>query len=88
MPRFKEGDLVAAMKNIRFLLDKKVLMEVPQGTYGVVRRAGNKISVKFRGYNQCTVSPNEIQAANPLDKMAWDFGEMDERPIKEPESEQ
>lgn len=81
MEKLKDGDLVTASQAIRFMNDGKVLLEIPEGTLGVLKKTGNKVSVKFVGFPQCTVSRNEIKLASPLDKMAWDFSEMDETKI-------
>jgi hypothetical protein len=86
MTRLKEGDLVTTRQPLRFLDGSgKIFLEIPPGVHGIVKRAGPRLSVKFVGYPRCTVSEKEIEAANPLDVIAWDFGEMDEHPVIEPE---
>lgn len=87
MARFKEGDLVTSVKTIRFMSGGQLLLEIPKGVHGIVKRTGPRggpLAVKFVGYRRCTVSENEIEAANALDKIAWDFSEMDEHPVTEP----
>ena len=84
MRRFKEGDLVKTKNILRFLHEGKELLHIPAETYGVVKRAGVSVSVKFVGYRTVSVSESEIEKANPLDKMAWDFGDMDEHPVNDP----
>lgn len=83
MRRFKEGDLVKTKGFLRFLHEGKELLQIPPETYGIVKRVGNSVTVKFVGYRQCSVSEKEIEKANALDKMAWDFGEVDEHPVND-----
>jgi hypothetical protein len=87
MSLIQTGDLVVSAMTIEYELGSSILARIPSGTFGIVKMAGpTRASVKFVGFRRCTVfltPTSETRAASTLDKLAWDFGEMDEHPVNE-----